>query len=433
MGRSSQILMGTSLPEPQHEERKSKGEPSPREERDRSASGIFRSLMTDVVTISGTKKCTAGLLGINSYVLYVIRWRRGDDEPGQVLSQSDQLVTVERRFRDFVWLDGFIRKVSTYFGMVLPILPEKKSIGTFDDTFIERRRVELEKYLRILATHDILSKDRAFRIFIATTDEVEFEREKAALESEFRNSSADQTWSDYLQSQLAYLKANIKVNLSHQQSLQIPETIAKSYSNVLDLEDFLTRTLNNLLGLLESRKNVREGFDAQIRQTRPRFEDTSKVTGLVVLGEEIDRLGKEGERLAKTFSDERRIQEYIAHVKDVITRIAGLKNAHSVLLTEKKNLVLEEELMGARERQEASMKDPKSPADPRPSRDIERHREKISEMKANIEKINSNLQKELDTFQTEKPIIVADIIRKYNELSLSIWKEKTSLDSDDKV
>jgi hypothetical protein len=37
--------------------------------------------------------------------------------------------------------------------LIIPPLPEKKYVGNLDNTFIEKRKEELENFLKVIATH----------------------------------------------------------------------------------------------------------------------------------------------------------------------------------------------------------------------------------------------------------------------------------------
>jgi len=46
-----------------------------------------------------------------------------------------------------------------YKGLIIPPLPEKKLIGNMESSFVEKRREELESFLRVIATHPRLKFD----------------------------------------------------------------------------------------------------------------------------------------------------------------------------------------------------------------------------------------------------------------------------------
>jgi sorting nexin-1/2 len=66
---------------------------------------------------------------------------------------------VLRRFSDFEWLQKYFQDCERYKGLIIPPLPEKKYLGSLDNTFIEKRREELENFLRVIATHQTLKFD----------------------------------------------------------------------------------------------------------------------------------------------------------------------------------------------------------------------------------------------------------------------------------
>lgn len=59
--------------------------------------------------------------------------------------------------------------------MIFPKLPEKKSIGTTDPLFVQQRQTELERYLKDLARHEVLSKDHVLRAFLGDEDKEKFQ------------------------------------------------------------------------------------------------------------------------------------------------------------------------------------------------------------------------------------------------------------------
>ena len=64
-----------------------------------------------------------------------------------------------------------------YKGLNLPELSEK-AIRNTDPEFIEKRKKDLESYLRMIACHDILSNDEILRIFLGESSKENFEKLK---------------------------------------------------------------------------------------------------------------------------------------------------------------------------------------------------------------------------------------------------------------
>jgi hypothetical protein len=63
------------------------------------------------------------------------------------LKASGETLRAERRYTDFLALQTCLRKQYPALREVLPALPEKKILGKFKSTFVERRRVGLEAFL----------------------------------------------------------------------------------------------------------------------------------------------------------------------------------------------------------------------------------------------------------------------------------------------
>jgi sorting nexin-1/2 len=99
--------------------------------------------------------------------------------------------TVNRRYRDFVWLYTTLNNNNP--GIVVPPPPEKQQLGSrvrvysdkgrFQDEFVEARRSALERMLNKIAQHPLLQRDIDFKLFIEsdTFNADVKQREKAAV------------------------------------------------------------------------------------------------------------------------------------------------------------------------------------------------------------------------------------------------------------
>ncbi|KAL7751668.1 Vacuolar protein sorting-associated protein vps5 [Sorochytrium milnesiophthora] len=94
---------------------------------------------------------------INPYILYKVHTQTTC--PGFKSTSS-----VTRRYRDFLWLNN--RLVSRYPGVIVPPIPEKQTMGRFQDDFVESRRLALERCLTRIAAHPALYNDDDFRVFL---------------------------------------------------------------------------------------------------------------------------------------------------------------------------------------------------------------------------------------------------------------------------
>ncbi|KAJ2401640.1 Vacuolar protein sorting-associated protein vps5 [Coemansia sp. RSA 2559] len=130
-----------------HQRRKSL-DPTPADQMPR-----FSIRITDPVKVSDSLK---------SYIAY------------KVYTQSDakmfreSSMVVRRRYRDFDWL---MQELSArHPGVIVPPIPEKQSMGRFEDEFVEARRAGLESCLARISEHPVLWCDSVFRIFLEADD-----------------------------------------------------------------------------------------------------------------------------------------------------------------------------------------------------------------------------------------------------------------------
>ena len=121
------------------------------------------------ITVESPTLISSGWLGSTSYYLYTITTRA-----------FGKIFTVKRRFSDMDWMHNQL--LAKYKGFIIPARPEKKIIKNTDEKFIEERRLQMEKYLNIIAKHPILGISQAFMIFTQAANE-KLEREKIKAEA----------------------------------------------------------------------------------------------------------------------------------------------------------------------------------------------------------------------------------------------------------
>jgi sorting nexin-1/2 len=82
--------------------------------------------------------------------------------------QNSAHTAVLRRYSDFVWLHERLSKERA--GAILPPLPEKQAVSRFSSSFIEERRVQLERFLRRVAVHPELYDAGCLDTFLRADD-----------------------------------------------------------------------------------------------------------------------------------------------------------------------------------------------------------------------------------------------------------------------
>ena len=88
-----------------------------------------------------------GYFSKSSYTVFIVQTKSNLPQ-----YKEKEVHIVERRFSEFEFLLSKLQEEYTNF--VLPSLPEKKYIGSMDETFIKERREKLEGFLRHLMQID---------------------------------------------------------------------------------------------------------------------------------------------------------------------------------------------------------------------------------------------------------------------------------------
>ncbi|ORX37263.1 Vps5 C terminal like-domain-containing protein [Kockovaella imperatae] len=95
---------------------------------------------------------------VRGYTVYTVRTRT--TSPHYRRSEFSVL----RRFSDFLWLFDILTANNP--GVIVPPMPDKHPFGRFQDTFIENRRMALERCLTKITLHPVLQLDPDLRMFL---------------------------------------------------------------------------------------------------------------------------------------------------------------------------------------------------------------------------------------------------------------------------
>jgi sorting nexin-1/2 len=71
---------------------------------------------------------------------------------------------VLRRYSDFLWLYETLSNNNP--GVVVPPVPEKSPFNRFDASFVQQRRLALEKCIQKISNHPVLQKDPDLKLFL---------------------------------------------------------------------------------------------------------------------------------------------------------------------------------------------------------------------------------------------------------------------------
>ncbi|KAL5523195.1 hypothetical protein ACEPAF_1462 [Sanghuangporus sanghuang] len=188
-----------------------------------------------------------------------------DDDLGSPTSSQAHSITVLRRFSHFVLLHSALSSLLP--GLALPPLPEKQYAGRMNADFVDARRGELQRYLRMLVRHPVVRYVEPLRFFLGCEDEVEWRRQLPTI-----------------------LKLSNSLPSSSSSSSQIPPSF---YANVyhppfqIDLEDALDvseRFANHTHAVAQNVQHMRGMFTRGVRQARVEMANAERMLGYEILG-----------------------------------------------------------------------------------------------------------------------------------------------------
>ncbi|KIK48273.1 hypothetical protein CY34DRAFT_72311 [Suillus luteus UH-Slu-Lm8-n1] len=114
---------------------------------------------------------------IRSFTMYTVHTRTNSP-----LFQKS-VFSVLRRYSDFLWLYETLSMNNP--GVVVPPVPEKSPFGRFDETFVQQRRLALEKCIQKIVNHPVLAKDPDLKLFLESdTFSLDIKHRKAELSHE---------------------------------------------------------------------------------------------------------------------------------------------------------------------------------------------------------------------------------------------------------
>ncbi|KAJ8586745.1 Vps5-domain-containing protein [Rhizopogon salebrosus TDB-379] len=114
---------------------------------------------------------------IRSFTMYTVHTRTTSP-----LYQKS-VFSVLRRYSDFLWLYETLSMNNP--GVVVPPAPGKNPFGRFDETFVQQRRMALEKCIQKIANHPVLAKDPDLKLFLESdTFSLDIKHRKAEISHE---------------------------------------------------------------------------------------------------------------------------------------------------------------------------------------------------------------------------------------------------------
>ena len=145
---------------------------------------------------------------------------------------------VRRRYQDFLWLSNVL--IQQYPSHFIPPIPQKKVFNRYDPDFLRLRQLALNKFLKRIAEHPILSTSEHFFTFLSAKQVELTEQKKSTATKKFPNiqipakvnDSPFKSTSEYLDQFnkiLAQMSSHsVKLHKDQTEQIQIMKTLSPS-------------------------------------------------------------------------------------------------------------------------------------------------------------------------------------------------------------
>lgn len=335
-----------------------------------------------------------------------------------VLNESSVL----RRYSDFLWL--YERLHADRPGAIVPALPEKQPINRFNATFVEERRLHLERWIRRVFVHPELHDCGCIDVFLRA-DDMSFQAAKQVKKEAVQPLQASMMGGSYMSQQPS--ASMLQSSTSNKQGLKrwFAETKTSMTGDLVRSpdDDIFEEIQRYIHGLDTQMKSVTQQASGLVRKSKEianglfefglafnllgQSEADSLGTALVTMGETADRLsvlaGKQAEleflkfeeplqdylkqihavKLALQRRHEKRVT-YSTCLADVATKQSSLSKLRSQIGAEAKAYTVEMSLRKASEQADLA-RDDFSACSQRVLREVDRFkRDKTEEMRSTV-------------------------------------------------
>ena len=134
------------------------------------------------------------------------------------------VITVARRYNDFKWLRSVL--CTQFPGLFVPPLPPANVIGRFEDSFIEERRQDLERFLNRIEETKAFSESAAFLMFLSRP-ETTLSEGKKEVEEGFASRSESE------------IAAVLNANFADLEEVELDEDVHSA--QIPQIKEFLTK------------------------------------------------------------------------------------------------------------------------------------------------------------------------------------------------
>lgn len=344
----------------------------------KTMNGDARKASSMEITLTGFSRIGEGY---NSYIVYTV----------QTL-ENGTTFTVQRRFSDFVVLHQLLMENYLPRGVIVPPSPEKNFMGTAkvklgsnntssedQSLFIKRRKAALERYLRRLAQHHLISKDETLKRFLREEDAPKPNPNASGFKGFMKN----------VESMVS--RATSKIN-------EVDEWYDEKQQHVLELEETLKKLLVVADNTVTNRRDValrNKQFASSIRYLADGEDNTSLQSAINKLADLQDNLDLTHQAQADhdLFIFSETVKDYIALIQSAKAAFNERVSTFSTWESAQSTLAKKREAKNRAQAQGKADKVSQCEAD------IQFWEDKVNRCQEDFELISKNLKDEIKIFE----------------------------------
>lgn len=373
----------------------------------------------------------------NAHIVYSLKTKNRNSKSAY-FPQTTEFITVSRRYKDFRWI--YHQLQSNHPGRIIPPPPTKQTyIGRFNESFIENRRLSLEKMLSKISKISAFANDQDFVMFLTSEDFVNESKERERISgsgaSTHPDSIDDESENGSLSSSSSAAVVGTAASgfmsslFSISTKITEPDTFfSKKKSYIEDLEHNL-KTFYKSLELIATQRVEIIGVTDEIAATIDAIADleisktTSDLLGAFAeihskLRENLDRVNLL-DQLTLGFT----IEEYLRIIGSVKHVFETRSNIYQQYITFKNDLTKKQESL---DRLNAKYKTSVDKINLL-NFEVDKLKQKVAQYEKSFNTISDTIKEELDNFEIEKIQDFRNSVEIFIESSIESQKEAIEL------
>ncbi|XP_033646458.1 sorting nexin-33-like isoform X2 [Asterias rubens] len=268
------------------------------------------------VEIKNPKK-ESKMKGIKSFIAYQI-------------TPSDTGIQVSRRYKHFDWL--YERLADKFTFVCIPPLPDKQVTGRYEESFIEKRMEQLQRWMNRMCAHPVIRQADVFRHFLSCTDDKRWKQGKRKAEKD------EQCGAAFLQAILPPEKPLeiAVVEKQHDNFHKFQKSMETSTANAVQIyHDFSKKHLGPFK---REYQKVGQGFTGLAQSfeldTRPRLLDDDRPPPVSLkLTDAMMHTGKTYDEIGNLFSEQPKydghpLEDFLREYSGLLTTFPDMINFH---------------------------------------------------------------------------------------------------------